>query len=220
MGIKPDDLSRIFDPFFTTKPVGVGTGLGLSISHRIITDYGGELTVDSTIGTGSTFRVVLQAAAADGHAAPVRSTVPAPTPPPSFPRRILIVDDDPLVAAALGRLLSGHSVTIATGGTRALEVLRQGDPFDLIFCDLMMPQITGMDVHREVDQEQPETASRFVFMTGGAFSPRAQDFLDRGTTPSSRSRSIQSEFGPWWRKVSGRPRRAWGDAPPKNETGG
>ena len=183
VGIKSDDLSRIFDPFFTTKPVGVGTGLGLSISHRIITDYGGELTVDSTIGTGSTFRVTLQAAAADGHPAPVRSTVPAPTRPPAVPRRILIVDDDPLVAAALKRLLSGHSVTIATGGTRALEVLRQGDLFDLIFCDVMMPQITGMDVHREVEQEQPETASRFVFMTGGAFSPRAQDFLDRVDNP-------------------------------------
>ena len=58
-GITPDVLDRIFDPFFTTKPVGVGMGLGLSVCHAIITGFGGEITVESEVGKGYTFRVAL-----------------------------------------------------------------------------------------------------------------------------------------------------------------
>ena len=82
-GIPPDVLPRIFDPFFTTKPVGVGTGLGLSICHGIVSGLGGEIHVESTLGRGTTFRVLLAAA----RPARARRTPPRPLPPPPVPRR-------------------------------------------------------------------------------------------------------------------------------------
>src|SRR6185503_3312057 len=106
VGIPAGNLERIFDPFFTTKPVGVGTGLGLSICHSIVTAFGGELTVESEEGKGSTFRVSLPSAG---------RTAEAPDEPPPALRlptvaRILLVDAEPALAKAIRRMLAGHKV--------------------------------------------------------------------------------------------------------------
>ncbi len=177
MGIPPENRERIFDPFFTTKPVGEGTGLGLWICHGIVSALGGEVTVESEIGRGSTFRVTLPPALMDAPA-----TFSTPTIPEVEARgaRLLVVDDEPMILGALRRSLGGdYNVTCVGDGRRALERLRAGERFDVILCDLMMPELTGMDLYAELERIAPDQAGRMVFVSGGAFTPRAREFLER-----------------------------------------
>lgn len=178
VGIPAAILDRVFDPFFTTKPRGVGTGLGLPTSLGIVTSLGGGITVSSVPGAGTTFRVNLPALAADLSVS--QSTIPPPIAPfPKPPRaRLLVVDDEPLVADMLKRTLSEeHDVTVATDAKTALDHLLCGDEFDLIFCDLLMPRMSGMDLYAELRGKRPGLERRIVFMTGGAFTERAAQFL-------------------------------------------
>jgi len=181
-GIPPDVLDRIFEPFFTTKPIGVGTGLGLSICRSIVIAAGGEISVESKVNEGTVFRVLLPAAPpeAEDEAAP-------PTRPLSQGRRgrILVVDDEPALGVAIRRILAGeHDVTVLTAASEARELVARGDRFDVILCDLMMPKMTGMDLHAEFTALAPDQAERMVFVTGGAFTEKARRFL--GTVPNIR----------------------------------
>jgi PAS domain S-box-containing protein len=180
-GIAPEFRSRIFDPFFTTKPPGTGTGLGLSICQSIVGALGGEITVESEVGKGTTFRVLLPAAEVELSAEPE----PARSEIASGRRgRILVVDDDEPVRASVCRILRGeHDVFAVASAREALERVRQGGHFDVILCDVMMPEMSGMDLYAEMEQAFPEAARRIVFMTGGAFSPRAREFLERVGNP-------------------------------------
>ena len=173
-GMAPSTVRRIFDPFFTTKPVGVGTGLGLAIAHRIVTGFGGEILVDTEQGRGSVFRVVLSAAE------------PGPGEEPTAPRRvpvsqrgrILVIDDEAFVAYAIRRALErAHAVTVAASAAEGLAAL-SAHPFDVILCDVMLPDVSGIDLYAQVSVEHPEQARRMIFITGGAFTNRARDFLD------------------------------------------
>jgi PAS domain S-box-containing protein len=171
VGIPAENLSRIFDPFFTTKPVGVGTGLGLSICHGLVTGFGGELRVDSEVGRGTTFTVKLPIAQDEVE---VKCEVPVPA---KRRAHLLLVDDEPLLLRALARNLSPlHDVSTAGSVDEALAQLRTGD-FDMILCDLMMPERTGMDLYEELNRDRPELATRMVFVSGGAFTDRARDFV-------------------------------------------
>lgn len=175
-GMPPEVLAQMFTTFFTTKPVGVGTGLGLSICHSIVTGFGGSIGVTSELGRGTTFRVVLPAAHIEvpEAAPPLALDVPA--------RRrgsILVVDDEPMIAKAVQRILSPeHEVIAIESADEALRRIDTGERFDVILCDLMMPQMTGMDLHAELSQVAQEQASRMIFLTGGAFTPGARAFLD------------------------------------------
>ena len=175
-GIAPEHLGRVFDAFFTTKPVGVGTGLGLSICHRIVRSFGGELEVESALGSGSTFRVSLPAAP------PVReSAQPASIAPlrPARRGRVLVVDDEPLIATAIRRTLSlEHDVVLSSAAATALQRINDGEQFDVILCDLMMPQMTGMELYGELLRTAPAQADRVVFLSGGAFTAAARAFLE------------------------------------------
>jgi PAS domain S-box-containing protein len=175
-GMPPAVLDRLFVPFFTTKPVGQGTGLGLSIVHRLVTSFGGRIAIDSAVGLGTEVRVVLPPAVdrEEGHAAP--SSVPLA----GRRGRILVVDDEPSIGSAVRRILDReHEVTVLTGAGEALGRIASGERFDVILCDLMMPELTGMDLHAALLADCPEQAARMIFMTGGAFTPRAREFLDR-----------------------------------------
>ncbi len=173
IGIPPELIDRIFDPFFTTKPLGEGTGLGLSISHSIVGGLGGSLTVESSRGAGTTFRVRLRPA----DQLPQKASA-APASGPKRSLHILIVDDEPRIVSSLQRLLARlHRVDVANSGAEALALIRGGERYDAILCDLMMPEVTGMDVFAELAESAPDQARRTVFLTGGAFTARAERFL-------------------------------------------
>jgi CheY-like chemotaxis protein len=175
-GIAPETLPRIFDAFFTTKEIGVGTGLGLAICHRIVRGLDGEIQVESELGKGATFRILLPASTQERETAPVTS----PATPKSVRRgRILIVDDEVMFARAVARSLTPeHEVELASSAGAALERVKAGQQFDVIVCDLMMPQMTGMDLHAELARISPELAAGVVFVTGGAFTAGTRAFLD------------------------------------------
>jgi CheY-like chemotaxis protein len=180
MGIASEHLSRLFDPFFTTKEPGVGTGLGLSICHSLVASLGGEIHVESEPGKGSIFRVLLPASK-PAEAAP---EAPPPLPPSTEKRgRLLVVDDEPLVCTALGRTLRPHhDVTLSTRAQEALERIEAGERFDVVFCDLMMPGMSGMEFYSALQERYPEQARCVVFLTGGAVTQQARAFLE--TVPS------------------------------------
>lgn len=171
VGIAPAHHAHVFDPFFTTKGVGAGTGLGLSICHGIVTHYGGEISFDSTPGRGTTFRVVLPASDAE--------PIVAHTPTRDHSRgRILIVDDEPELLRSLDALIGQeHDVVTASSGRQALEVLRADRGFDVILTDLMMAEVTGMDLFETVRTDYPGLEQQFVFMTGGAFTRGSRNLL-------------------------------------------
>ncbi|HLL52022.1 MAG TPA: PAS domain S-box protein, partial [Myxococcaceae bacterium] len=176
VGMSKDVLARIFDPFFTTKPVGVGTGLGLSICHGIIEAMGGKIQVESEPGKGSAFRVSLRALARKDEPR-ARQQAQAANPTPRA--RVLVVDDEPNVTSALQRsLATDHEVVTVNRAQDALAMLVGGRRFDVILCDVMMPEMTGMDLHTALLQQVPDQAAKVVFMTGGAFSPTATSFLN------------------------------------------
>ncbi len=175
-GIPKEILGRIFDPFFTTKAVGVGTGLGLAICQRLVTDMGGELTVESEPGKGAKFQVALPLARADDPL-PKHGAVDAVA--PGRRGRILVIDDEPMLISIVSRILSNdHEVMSTLAARDALALCAQGEKFDLILCDLMMPDMTGMEFHRELSLVAPQQASRMIFLTGGAFTDKARTFLE------------------------------------------
>jgi PAS domain S-box-containing protein len=174
-GVPADVLPRIFDPFFTTKPVGLGTGLGLSICHGIVMSLGGRIAVYSEPGEGATFRVRLPTVEPRGEDGPVSTSAPSSQAGPRA--RILVVDDELPIANTLRELLApDHEVVAATSGAEALAALAGGE-FDVVFCDLVMPSMSGIDLYQRICAERPSLASRVVFMTGGAFTERNADFL-------------------------------------------
>jgi PAS domain S-box-containing protein len=183
VGIPSDRLERVFEPFFTTKPSGMGTGLGLSICRNIITALSGRLELESEVGRGSVFRIVLPAVAASSI-----TVLPPPVQPLSSGAsrrgRILIVDDEPLVSQAIRRALQReHEVMALTSAREAHARLTRGEQFDLILCDIMMPEMSGIDLHEALARLSPALAERMVFLTGGAFTPRAREFLSQIKNP-------------------------------------
>jgi signal transduction histidine kinase len=178
-GIPKADLERIFDPFFTTKPVGVGTGIGLAICRRIVIELGGQIEVESAVGKGTVFRLILPRAEKNSGVVQVAGAFTA-----AVRGRILVVDDEAALGRALGRSLSAHhDATVLTSGEEALQRVARGEWFDVILMDVMMPQMSGMELYERMCGVRPQQAERVVFVTGGAFSPAARDFLARVTNP-------------------------------------
>jgi PAS domain S-box-containing protein len=178
-GIPAGVMGRIFDPFFTTKPVGVGTGLGLAICHGIVQRLGGEIAATSLEPRGTRFRVSLP-----------RSTSFAATTPASAKSatrhrsRILFVDDEPSLGTSVRLLLEPqHEVVPVTRASRALELITGGNHFDVILCDLMMPEMSGIDFYGKLSQVAPEYIARVIFLTGGAFTEQAHAFLSTLANP-------------------------------------
>jgi PAS domain S-box-containing protein len=185
-GIHAEALDSIFEPFFTTRRGSGGTGLGLSICRDIVTRAGGSLSATSTVGAGTTMEVTLLRATGERREAAHRSQPPSQTGgrTSATRKRVLVVDDE----ASIVRLISEGLWPIAdvvseTDPGRALDQIAADPRFDAIVCDVMMPGITGIDLYERVARDRPELASRFVFISGGTYTARARDHLDRVPNP-------------------------------------
>lgn len=177
VGMSAETMKHLFVPFFTTKPVGVGTGLGLSICQRIVSAFNGEIKVESEIGKGTTFSVILPVAQSKSSSVP-SGRVRTASEPGKQRARILVIDDEVTITNIMKRILgSQHDVTVTNRATEAVTMIAGGDRYDIIFCDLMMPEMLGMDFFEILEKEAPEQASRIIFLTAGAFTPRAREFL-------------------------------------------
>ncbi|HEX8291268.1 MAG TPA: ATP-binding protein, partial [Pyrinomonadaceae bacterium] len=159
-GMSPEVRSRVFDPFFTTKGVG-GMGLGLSVSYGVIRRHGGTIRVESEVGRGSTFRVVLPLAGCAGLPPGVEAEASAPVTPQQRCRvtRVLVVDDEEPVRELLCDILEdeGVEVTPAANGAEALARFEPGR-FDAVLTDLGMPGMNGWELLRHIgdrDREVP-----------------------------------------------------------------
>lgn len=181
-GIAQENLSRVFDPFFTTKPVGVGTGLGLSIAQRIVRDLDGEIHLESVHGRGTRVLLTLPAAPPSAAMLPVLESVP-PFSTDRVRARVLVIDDEPAILRAFRRLLSAHEVVAASSGAEALSKLADGRRFDAIFCDVMMPEMSGVEVYQRIREYHPGQEHQLVFMTGGAFAELAAHFIESVANP-------------------------------------
>jgi CheY-like chemotaxis protein len=178
-GMTAEVQKRIFEPFFTTKPVGKGTGLGLSICHGIVTSAGGTIDVESNPGVGSRFRVRLPIGTLETKSAPPVSSDETPR----LRGRLLVIDDEPQVGTAMRRVLTKHEVVSVLSANEALARLADDSAFDLIFCDVAMPERSGQDLYDELVATRPELAERIVFVTGGTFTPQLSAFLQSVPRP-------------------------------------
>jgi len=176
-GIPLELQAKLFEPFFTTKRIGVGTGLGLSICKNIVASFGGQITFTSTPGKGTRFLIRLPRIPENWETR--REEVQARTVErPSVRGRILVVDDEEGLRKAFVRLLGRtHEVITAGSGEEAKALLENDRGFDVIFCDLMMSRMSGMELHAWLSETDPALAGQVVFVTGGAFTPGAGDYL-------------------------------------------
>jgi len=176
-GISPDHQQHLFEPFFTTKPAGSGAGLGLWITRNIVRGFGGEIRFTSELGRGSTFTVVIPAITHQGDPA-IEAQKDSDASVPSLRGRILVVDDEAGIRGSLSRIFKrDHEVVLARSGAEGRGILERDQSFDVILCDLMMPEMSGMDLHAWIAAEHPALAPRIVFITGGAFTPGASEYL-------------------------------------------
>ena len=159
--------SRVFEPFFTTKEVGRGTGLGLSQVYGFVRSSGGDVSVDSREGEGTTFTLCLprthKAPAETEAARPVRAGRGARR----FSGRLLLVEDDDAVAAGVGHMLDdlGYSHVRAVNAADALATLDRDPRFDMVFSDMVMPgEMDGLRLAQEVRRRMPDTP---VLLTTG-----------------------------------------------------
>ena len=167
-GMDAGTQAQIFEPFFTTKPVGDGTGLGLATVYGTVKQSGGDVTVSSTLGRGTTFRVLLPLAQPPAEAGQNGST---PTPPPGT-ETILLAEDEDVVRAFVRELLEarGYDILEAAHPEQALELARaHRGPIDLLMTDVVMPGMSGRALAEQLESERPGMP---VLYTSGYASAR------------------------------------------------
>ncbi len=168
-GIPPEVMERMFEPFFTTKAVGKGSGMGLATVHGIVHEHGGHILIDSAPGRGTTFRVLLPAlpqaapaccGAAQAAAVPLTGRLAG---------RILVADDEDLVAAFLCELLEGWGLQVTRardGATACAAFAAAAADYDLVLTDHTMPHMSGLELAREIRRLRPGTP--VILLTGYA----------------------------------------------------
>jgi CheY-like chemotaxis protein/two-component sensor histidine kinase len=173
-GIPEAIRDRIFEPFFTTKARDVGTGLGLSLAAEIVRKHRGQISFTTGSG-GTTFEVRLPVS---NDLAPSRATRAVEEVPRSVRSpRVLVVEDEAKLRRVYSRMLQGHRVVTAENGRVALDLLRLDSGFDVVICDLTMPEVDGPAVYASLRESNPKLAERMIFCSGGVFTPRAREFL-------------------------------------------
>ncbi|MBI4868077.1 MAG: response regulator [Candidatus Wallbacteria bacterium] len=174
-GIPAALRERVMSPFFTTKAPGRGTGLGLSICKGIVEDMGGRMELESEPGKGTTFRIRLPIVRVQIDV-PV-SDAPAPVAPRS---KVLVIDDEPEIAAQLGKMLTdaGHDCRTTGSAQKALELLAGGERFDLVLCDLKMPGLDGFGFLEAASRDHAEKFSSILFLSGDTANPRTRSRVE------------------------------------------
>ena len=188
-GMSEDVRLHLFEPFFTTKPVGKGTGLGLSMVYGIVTQAGGQLQVDSTVGVGSTFRVLLPAVAMEAASFPRGAHTPLLI-PTAGKETLLLVEDEVSVRTFIDRTLSrlGYTVLCAGCGSEAVQLANDfSGVIDLMIADVVMPDFGGRELLRAIEEMRPQT--RVIFISGYADDNTVVD----ATSP--RQAFMQKPFG-------------------------
>ena len=156
-GMDPATIAKIFDPYFTTKPRGKGTGLGLAVVLGILRGYGGEIRVQSEIGKGTAFTLYFPAVELADEQTPTEHGILDPL--PRGAEHILLVDDEKSIADVTTGMLErlGYKVTVRISSYDALEAFRNlADRIDLLITDLTMPQMTGLQLYREIKKIRPD----------------------------------------------------------------
>jgi signal transduction histidine kinase/ActR/RegA family two-component response regulator len=206
-GIPPEVMERVFEPFFTTKPVGKGTGLGLSQIFGFARQSGGDVTLDSTVGVGTTVSIYLPRSAETAHGGGEvhGGLLPGPQGGQSEAQAaatsILVVEDDPRVSrATVGALEElGYRPIACASGHEALDILKRENGIDLVITDVMMPEMTGPELVREVARRWPHIAVLFVTgyvgEAGDADELSGQEILRKPFTVSALAGAVASSLG-------------------------
>jgi signal transduction histidine kinase len=160
-GIREEHLPHLFEPFFTTRGVGQGSGLGLAVSKNIVEGFGGTIDVRSRHEEGTVVRVCLPVAPDEPALEPL---APAPA-VPAIAFDILVIDDEPLLLRSVGNMLKNHRVTLCGSAREAIAILAARQ-FDVIVSDVMMPEMTGLQLLEYLRRVSAPTADRVVLMTG------------------------------------------------------
>ncbi len=174
-GIPPENMDKVFEPFFSASRTGRDSGIGLAIAKNIVEDYGGVIDVESEAGKGASFTVRLPACSEKDS---IQADRGARSSSDIVHGRILIVDDEERIRSAVKRILRVHEVLGAAGGAEAMNLLERDRSFDLILCDLIMPDVSGMDLHKWLLKTDPGLARRLVFITGGAYTRYSREYLE------------------------------------------
>lgn len=155
---------------------------GLSLCRSVIEGHGGSIRLSSQVGHGTTIYITLPVAPSDVQ--PAQTPGEADAPEPTRRGRILLIDDEPTVRRALRRLLqrSGHDITVAANGHEGLAAIQEGS-YDVILCDIRMPDLDGPGLYRELERCYPHLLSRIIFLTGDVLSPEIQTFFDQVNCP-------------------------------------
>lgn len=175
------DIERLFDPF-ASRDDGKMLGFGLSVCSGLVEQLGGQIEAEALPGTGLLLRTAIPCVPLHRLTEPTTASTPPSSMPPALQgkARVLVVDDDPGVGRALRLMLEDeHEVKSLVRPREALQELLSDSSYDLIFCDLMMPELSGMDIYQVLRFNRPGYESRIVFMTGGAFTPSARRFLEQ-----------------------------------------
>lgn len=181
VGFSEEIKEMIFEPFFTTKTPGEGTGLGLAIVHNIVNVHGGSIEVSSEPGQ-TCFKIKLPLDHSVGSA--LEDEVSEVEEEVEVKPSILIIDDEPQILRVLERLLQReYQVTAREMAKEGLALLRQGVHFDIVLCDVMMPEMNGVAFYKAVHDELPQLLKRLVFISGGAFTPETTHFLEMLEAP-------------------------------------
>jgi PAS domain S-box-containing protein len=186
-GISPENLGKIFDPFFTTRRPSGATGLGLTISQAIVKEHGGKIEVESSLGTGTTFRVLLPAVVAEASPEAVTPRATVPPLPGSAELRghsVFIVDDEESIREIMQEGLAARGMIVegAASSEEALSHLVAGH-YEFVLCDFNLPGLNGEQLFERVRSQAQAATPRFVFMTGALLDPaQVAQFQEKGAS--------------------------------------
>jgi two-component system NtrC family sensor kinase len=175
IGMPKEILKKVFDPFFTTREVGQGTGLGLSIVFGIINEHGGRIDVESEVGKGSKFRILLPVTTGTVRDEYIKASKSKKL---EKPISILIIDDEDSLRNYISEVLSleGYVIKACSKGEEAIQLLKTND-YDIIISDIKMPGMNGRDIYDFISEKKPELIEKILFITGDVLGKRTQSFL-------------------------------------------